>query len=253
MSTADALENLGGARVTRQAGKRVFQILIDVALPPVCAGCGLGGAWLCPRCAESEHLIDVRSACGRCGRPLGVAAVGCERCAGWDASLDRVRSAYPFEGAVRSMIHLLKYNGQWARAAWCARAIVESGVISRGSVDLVVPVPLHRQKERQRGYNQSRHIATRLAAALDLDMADALVRIRQTRSQVDLDAEQRRVNVQGAFVARRQLEGVNVLLIDDVVTTGSTLVECAVACRGAGAASVSAATVASALAAVNVR
>ena len=144
------------------------------------------------------------------------------------------------------MIHLLKYDGERARAEWCGSAVADIVRASQWSMDLVIPVPLHRSKEWTRGYNQSRLVAREVAAGLGLELADSLVRTRQTRSQVDLDADQRRENVRGAFVARRQLVGLSVLLIDDVITTGSTLVECAAACRQAGASSVFAATVATA-------
>lgn len=230
----------------RRSARILAGYLIDTALPPVCAGCGLGGAWLCPRCGEQVGGIDPRVACDRCGRPLDVARQTCERCDDWHGIIDRARSAYRFDGAVRTMIHLLKYQGERARAGWCGSAVAGVVGASRWSVDLVVPVPLYRAKERTRGYNQSRLIAREVAAGLGLELADSLVRTRQTRSQVDLDADERRENVRGAFVARRQLVGVSVLLIDDVITTGSTLVECAAACRQAGAAAVFAATVATA-------
>lgn len=144
------------------------------------------------------------------------------------------------------MIHLLKYEGERARAEWCGEEIARVVRSTEWPVDIVVPVPLYRAKERARGFNQSRLIAREAAARLGLEMVDALVRIRETRSQVQLDADQRRENVRGAFVARRPLRAVTVLLIDDVITTGSTLTECAAACRQAGAVSVFATTVATA-------
>ncbi len=235
-----------GARQLTRGLRAAARLLVDVALPPVCSGCGLGGAWLCPRCAELQLPISMGSACRRCGRPLDVALPTCVRCDLWTGSIERVRSAYAFDAAVRTMIHQLKYEGQRARSEWCAAAIADVVESTHWPVDVVVPVPLHRQKERARGFNQSRLIARDLAPMLGLTMNDALVRIRQTRSQIELDAGERRENVRGAFVARRQLRGRHVLLIDDVITTGSTLVECAAACRQAGAGVVFAATVATA-------
>lgn len=222
------------------------RLLIETALPPVCAGCGVSGTWLCPRCADSERLIDRTTMCLRCGRPRETVGDFCQRCAIWSGSIDAARSAYQFDGAIRTMIHLLKYEGERARADWCGDVVARTVEDAHWPIDLIVPVPLHRSKERSRGYNQSWLISRRVAQQLRLDVNDVLVRTRQTQSQVDLDAEKRRENVRGAFVARRQLGGVRVLLVDDVITTGSTLVECASACRQAGAMVVFAVSVATA-------
>ncbi|MCO5176408.1 MAG: hypothetical protein M9890_05460 [Thermomicrobiales bacterium] len=145
------------------------------------------------------------------------------------------------------MIHRLKYGSEPARAAWCASAIAAEVADIGWSVDLIVPIPLHRSKQRSRGYNQSLLIAQHMARQIDVQAQDALVRVRHTQSQVDLDAAERRDNVRGAFVARRQFNGASILLVDDVVTTGSTLIECAIACHQAGAGSVDAMTLATAV------
>ena len=226
--------------------RRLLTLLLDTVLPPVCSGCGLGGAWLCPRCAETVQGIDGDCACQRCGRPLGIGPQTCERCDAWGDAIDHARSAFQYEGAIRTMIHLMKYDGQRARAEWCGGALATIVCLHDSPIDVLVPVPLHRAKERARGFNQSWLIARHLATHVEIEAVDALVRIRETRSQVQLDAGQRRENVRGAFVARRQLRGMRVLLVDDVLTTGSTLVECALACRKAGAESVCAVTVATA-------
>jgi len=228
--------------------RRAANGLIDIVLPPVCAGCGLGGAWLCPRCAELVVPTDQNEACQRCGALLGFSAHTCGRCAGWPPELEQVQSVYPYQDAIRTMIHRLKYGSEPARASWCASVMVSYLTEIGWGADVLVPVPLHRSKLRSRGYNQSLLITRHVARQLDIPMQDALVRVRHTQSQVDLDADERRENVRGAFVARRQLHNATVLLIDDVATTGSTLIECAIACRQAGAASVRAMTVARAVA-----
>lgn len=233
----------------RRAGQMIRAsgaLVTEVILPPVCSGCGVGGAWLCARCAEWERRLDRDPGCRRCGRPLDSPRASCERCADWPRSIDMARSAYRFDGAIRTMIHQLKYERQRARATWCGEALADVVSPMRWAIDVVVPVPLHRAKERARGFNQSRLIADELANRLGLEMAELLVRSRSTRSQVDLTAEERRANVRGAFAARRRMDGIVVLLVDDVLTTGATLVECGVACRAAGADKVVAVTVATA-------
>lgn len=221
-------------------------VLVELVLPPVCAGCGVAGAWLCPKCAEYEPPIQATLACRRCGRPLDTPRDTCQRCDSWAGSIAGARSAYRFDGAVREMIHQLKYDGQHARSAWCGAAIGDVVAAANWHVDVVVPVPLHRSKERARGFNQARLIAHVFGSRSGLKVDDVLIRTRRTRSQTALDAEQRRHNVRGAFVARRRLDGQVVLLVDDVMTTGSTMVECALACRDVGASAVFAVTVATA-------
>ena len=109
---------------------------------------------------------------------------------------------------------------------------------------LIVPAPLHPRRRRERGYNQSEKLATALSAIARVSTEDALERRRDTRPQVGLTADARVQNVAGAFAARRSLAGQSVLLIDDVLTTGSTLLDCARACRLAGASDVRALTLA---------
>ena len=113
-------------------------------------------------------------------------------------------------------------------------------------VDVVVPVPLHKQRQRRRGFNQAALLARRFAQQVDLPVDEAsLVRHRQTAAQVELNAEQRKANVQDAFrCVSRGVVGKRVLLVDDVCTTGSTLEACATALREGGAKSVQALTLA---------
>lgn len=156
-----------------------------------------------------------------------------------------VRSAFVFSGSVRQSILKMKYQGEFARAGWHAEHL-ESVVREAGwtGVDVVVPVPLHRKKLRKRGFNQSEKLAIHLAKRLEVDMDQPLERIRETQSQTTLGRDERARNVDGAFAATRRLDGLSVLLVDDVATTCSTLLASAAACTAAGAKSVFAVTVA---------
>jgi ComF family protein len=149
-----------------------------------------------------------------------------------------------FDGAVRKMIHDLKYRGEFARAEWCGREVARLVIDLGWRPDLLVPVPLHRSRLRSRGYNQSAKIAAVAARSLATPVGGVLARTRATASQVGLDAHERRENVHGAFGCPHDLSGLSILLIDDVVTTGATVEACAVACRMAGAVDVWAVTVA---------
>jgi ComF family protein len=222
---------------------RAINAIVRTAFPPVCAGCGVGGYWICPICDQSTRRIALDSVCRRCGTPRGEGRV-CDRCSEWGSAVSACRSAYVFDGVVRTTIHRLKYNGEYARSEWCglevARLIVELG----WRPDLIVPVPLHRSRLRGRGYNQSAKIAGVASRLLDTPTGSVVVRTRATVSQVGLDADGRRVNVEGAFACPHDLSDLGVLLVDDVVTTGATLNACAAACREAGAVDVWAVTVA---------
>lgn len=225
------------------AATRVIDAFVRTALPPVCAGCGASGHWLCPLCNRAARRIVLECGCSRCGRVMGAGAT-CNRCEEWSTALSTCRSAYVFDGVVRTMVHRLKYRGEHARSEWCgvevARLVIELG----WQPDLLVPVPLHRSRLRSRGYNQSAKVASVAASALSLPWGNVLIRARATVSQVGLDAAGRRANVSGAFACPHDLTDLSILLIDDVVTTGATLEACAVACRHAGARDVRAVTLA---------
>jgi ComF family protein len=146
----------------------------------------------------------------------------------------------PYEGPLRAAVHELKYHGRRRVAGRLAEAIVAEGgsraVLSAGAV--LVPVPLHPRRRRERGFNQAELLAGEVARCLDLELAPAaLVRRADTQTQTGLSAAQRRKNVAGAFAVRHraQIAGRVVVLVDDVVTTGATARACAQALREAGA------------------
>lgn len=170
-----------------------------------------------------------------------------------DRWIDKIDSVFLFEQdpRVRAAIHLLKYSGAERIAeqfgALIAQKIVNDQKLSMS--DIIVPVPLHPARKRERGYNQSELIARKIGEELNIrNEIHLLERTRQTQSQTLFDLEGRRKNIAGAFSIRRKLkdaaEGKNVLLIDDVITTGSTIRECAIALKENGAAEVYAASAA---------
>lgn len=224
--------------VAAQAGR----LVVSTMLPEVCAGCGLSGNWVCAACETTTHAIDQSSVCRRCGDPAADHEDTCHRCRMWSAELSACRSAFAFEGVVRSTVHLMKYRNQPARASWCARSMVDRLMLDQWEIDVFVPVPLHASRVRVRGYNQSERIAVELSRITGVPSVAALRRVRPTVSQVGLGATERRENVRDAFEAVGRLDGLTVALVDDVVTTGSTLQESARATVNAGATCVVAAT-----------
>jgi ComF family protein len=157
-------------------------------------------------------------------------------------------AAVRYAGAAESIVQALKYRGWTHLADLCAGAMADAlGELASG-LDVLVPVPLHPARLRERGFNQSSLIAVSLSARLGIPVVEALVRSRATRSQVGLGRAARRHNVESAFDAGSELKaGSAVCLVDDVATSGATLAAAAQALIGAGAGSVTALTFALAL------
>ena len=155
--------------------------------------------------------------------------------------MDAIRSPFKFEGVVRKAIHQLKYQNLRGLAPLLAKLLQDYLTGSPVSGEVLVPVPLHPKRLRERGYNQSTLLAKELGRLINMPVIDdSLVRNRNTPSQTKTEnMRQRRDNVAGAFACRAQrLQGKKVVLIDDVTTSGATLEACARALKRAGSASV---------------
>lgn len=215
--------------------------IIEMIYPRRCAGCQRRGYWVCDDCDQALHRFTPPW-CLRCGAPP--ALIPC-RCNDVPSTLAMLRSAALYEGWLGSAIRSFKYAGESARAEHLA-SLLAPLMSDFPAIDVLMPVPLHPRRERQRGYNQSRLLAIPLGQATSIPMRELLVRERQTSQQVGLNESARRANVRGAFVARPDVDftGRRVILVDDVMTTGATLGSCAEALHQAGAAWVGAVTLA---------
>ena len=230
---------------------------VDMVLPPSCLACHApvseaGG--LCPDCWSRISFIG-RPCCARCGLPFTIEAAPdaiCGDCARLPPVFDRARAAFLYEGAGRELILAFKMaDRSWLAprlATWLQRAAAPLLL----EADVVVPVPLHRWRLLARRFNQAAVLARLMARDTDIVMVpDLLVRTRRTATQTRLSRVERRRNVRGAFAVRRSraplAAGRNVLLVDDVMTTGATVSACARALRAAGAARVDVTTLARAL------
>ena len=185
--------------------------------------------------------------CPRCGRELEQRRAGCG-CQARLRSVALLRSAAAYEGPLEQALHRFKYEGWRALAPALAGLMVDRlpCPIEGGESARLLPVPLHRRRLRERGYNQSALLARELRRRWGLpDAAGRLVRVRDTPPQVGLDRPTRRQNVAGAFDwDGALLGGGRILLVDDVATTGATLEACGRALKAAGAGRVEAVTVA---------
>jgi ComF family protein len=229
--------------------------LLDLVYPRTCAGCGAavgpGLRYLCWECMAATPWIR-DPFCALCGDPVD-GRVGHEYTCAWCVErrprFDGARSAVRYRGPLREALHVFKYQLGTHLApdlVTMLSACVRTH-FARVPFDAVTFVPLHPRKERERTYNQARILARGVARALDLPLlAGCLRRARDTVAQADLTASERRRNVRLAFEAgeRAWLEGRTLLLVDDVMTTGATVDECARALKKGGAAGVYVATVA---------
>lgn len=231
-------------------------VLADLLFSRNCEGCGRPldcepGAY-CWECRAELPAVTVPY-CRRCGDPAPGEASGdydCAACTERAPAFDWARSAMHYRGAVQRAVRDFKYHGAlWLQeefAGWL-EALWGTCPEDRRAATAVVPVPMHRRRMRARGYNQARLLAEAFARRAGLPCRPRwLARVRATPTQTRLTARGRAENVRGCFAAgwRAPLEGARVVLVDDVMTTGATLDECAKTLKRAGAAWVAALTVA---------
>ena len=225
---------------------RCFDRLGAVLLPPRCLLCHGPGAAPCrDLCADCEaDLPWLRAACPRCGLPRSSPATGadgdaCESCRDRPQPHRRCHAPFSYEFPLTELVPSLKYQGALSCARVLGTLLAESVARARlhGDVSVVVPMPLHRSRLVERGFNQSLELARFAGAALGVQFdALALQRTRATEPQVGLPRAERSRNVRGAFVAQpSRVAQRNVALLDDVVTTGATVAEAARALVAAGA------------------
>jgi ComF family protein len=188
--------------------------------------------------------------CALCGRVSEKAVRRCAYCQEMEIPLKQIRAAALYAGPMVRLIQQMKYEGFFALTGPVAQLMAEAWPRWHVAVDLVLPIPLHPRRERERGYNQSallvEQLCRRLGWTADFEL---LRRIRRTRPQVGLTVAERRANVAAAFavVEPGRVAGRDLLLVDDVCTTGATMAAAASALLQAGAHSVSGYTAARAI------
>jgi len=204
--------------------------LTEAVLPQRCIACGRFGAAFHPRCIEALPRAEAPR-CSVCWTPCP--AGPCTRCLEASPAFEALRAGFRFEGDVRRALLEAKFRGKTALLPPLATAAAEA-VPPAWRIDAVVPIPLHRNRQRQRGYNQAALIAKAVARRLDLPLAGGLLRrSRATLPQAALPATARATNLRDAFEARPTIG--EVLLIDDVTTTGATFEAAARALANSGA------------------
>jgi len=218
---------------------------LDVLFPPACAVCGAAragaGRHLCWECREQVEPVT-HPYCALCGDPVAGRidhAYICTLCTRHPRHFSRARSAVRYDGPAAELLKQLKYrNAVWLRrelAAWLCLALELH--FDPASFDVVIPVPLHHTRLRARGFNQAALLAVELSRRMNIRyLRGTLVRHRKTPTQTRLTAAERTANVADSFRIKRKglLAGCRVLLVDDVMTTGATVNECARVLREQG-------------------
>jgi ComF family protein len=228
--------------------------LSSLFYPAACVVCSSAidqTEYLCPDCRQRAPRI-VAPFCAKCSEPFTGAITqtfSCANCEHRTLHFDSAVAAYRSRGLVRKLIHEFKYGHhrhlRYPLAGWLEETLSDPRLRGR-QFDLLVPVPLHPARERERGFNQATLLAELLAQKTAFPVRALLERIRYTTTQTAYDRSERMENLRDAFRLRknRDVRGLHVLLIDDVLTTGSTLSECARVLKRGGALSVYAATAA---------
>lgn len=236
------------------ATPRFVSALTSLLYPATCVVCSENverSEYLCSDCQRRAPRI-VAPFCAKCSEPFPGAITqtfSCANCENRELHFECAVASYRSRGLVRKLVHDFKYGKQrhlrHPLTAWLRETLDDPRLRGR-HFDLVVPVPLHPARERERGFNQAALLAELLAATINIPTRPILERIRYTTTQTAYDRAERMENLAGAFRLRknRDVRELRVLLIDDVLTTGSTLSECARVLKAAGALSVHAATAA---------
>lgn len=226
-----------------QLSTSLVRPLLDTLLPQDCLLCAspAGSQLICPACVADLPTLPT-PACPRCALPSPQGEI-CGRCQRHPPHFDRLIALYPYSFPLDRMIQRLKYGHQLALAAWFGEQLAATA--RNLDFDLIVPMPLHPARLTERGFNQAMEICRPLAHATNLPIdSSCCQRIRPTSPQEGLSLLARRRNLKNAFACNTDLGGRHILLVDDVVTTGASVNECARTLRLHGAAEITVLTVA---------
>ena len=216
---------------------RLGASVLDLVYPPQCFGCDAEGSFLCSTCETSLPRLKPPY-CRKCAQPVPSGAL-CRQCTAAPPALEGIRAVFLMEGSIREAVHAVKYSNLRAAAPSLGRLMARWLVSTPLPGEVLLSVPLHKRRLRERGYNQSALLAKEVSKVTGLPLREnLLVRTRDTPPQISLSLQERIRNVEGSFELPGDGKGLKIILVDDVVTTGSTMSACGKALRAGGAGSV---------------
>ncbi len=215
-----------------------FWIGMDWLFPATCGGCEKPGQRWCSACHQQVEIIGM-AVCQRCGKPFPSSGL-CPDCVTTPPPYESMGSWGIYGGPLRLAIHRLKYKRDIGLGDFFSQFLIQCFIDRNWPVDLIVPVPLSKRRLEERGYNQSDLLARPIARALGIRYENkGVIRVKETPTQVGLNAVERKKNVIGAFHAdHTRIAGARLLIVDDVTTTGATIEACTKALLEAGASQV---------------
>jgi ComF family protein len=229
--------------------RRLINGLVDIVYPKTCLACKnkLESAsidnLICAQC-WAKIKRNAPPFCHSCGRHLEKSNFTknvCPSCLKAKLHFDRAFSPCAYTGVIKELIHAFKYNNRDYLGLPLSRLMIEfirEYNLPMGYLDFIIPIPLHKTRLREREFNQAQILAKFIAGEFKKEvLSDALLRLRHTKTQTDLETEERLLNVKGSFSVtnNKGIKGKSILLVDDVLTTGATSSEAAYALKGAGA------------------
>lgn len=210
--------------------------ILDLFFPAKCVSCGKLGGFICNSC-YGEIAFVKKQTCPKCNC-LSAGGRLCRRCRPKYALTGVVVAGYLNEGAIKEAVHNFKYNGVSALASELAGILAEKLIEEKIAFDLVAYVPISKKRKAWRGYNQSEILAEIISEKFNKDVFRGLLKRKDTKNQVGLSKREREKNLNRVFSIKRgktDVRGKRILLVDDVMTTGTTLNECAKVLRAFGA------------------
>jgi len=228
---------------------RMIKGLLDFVYPKVCLGCKnklkvrADNTFICPDCWTKikKNLPPFCHSCGRRLEKLAIAKNICPRCLKAKLHFDRAFSPCVYDGVVKELIHEFKYKGKDYLGPILSKLMIDfikEYNLPMDCLDFIMPIPLHKTRLREREFNQAEILALAIAKEFNkLTLSDVLLRHRPTKTQTELQTHERLSNVSGSFSVNKfeDIIGKNILLVDDVLTTGSTSSEAALTLKEAGA------------------
>lgn len=225
--------------------KQLQREAIDFFFPQSCLGCGKVGDFICFRCSKKLSRL-LPPICQRCGRSES-SGMYCRECWGTHNHIHSIRSVFVFEGIIRRAVHEFKYRNLRSMAVCLSQYMADYFVEYELVADVLLPVPMHENRLQRRGYNQSELLAGQLSGMISVPVrGDLIRRVRDNKPQARTTrVEERRSNMENAFTCiSNEVSGKDIIIIDDVCTSGATLEACAAALKLKGANQISGFTLA---------